>query len=207
MTNVLLVLVAVLLISALAAGVYAYRKLTSEPGSEEGPEKPLDALTRGPREEKPEFRFRRSGEDDREVVNGITQALSIDVRVRPLSYGEYRSYDGFGQPVMQWSSADQARLLREHLVEPDLSEELEDGERLDGRTLEEEFEAFEIVDLIQAVVTYSGLHRFFRGNGSGKARDLLRELSGSRSRTPASASNGGSTGSATATSESGASTT
>ncbi len=116
-----------------------------------------------------QFKVNKDDEGNVLPVEGVSPTLGIEVKVLPLRYGESRQLESFGQPFVNWSSEDKATLLSNNLVEPDLNAEYDDGE-LTAMRLEEDFEAWFVEDMVQAVGVYSGLKRLFE-SAEGKAMD------------------------------------
>lgn len=114
------------------------------------------------------FRLRRNPKGEIYHLEGVSPTLGIKVKVRPLTYGESRGMASFAQPLLKWSNADKFFVLTNNLVEPDLGIESID-DMLDN------FDAWTIEDLVQAVAVYSGLARLYpdsdstEGNVEGEA--------------------------------------
>jgi hypothetical protein len=116
----------------------------------------------------PHLRLRRNPEGEVYHLDGISPTLGIEVRINPLTYGASRNMETFGQPLLKWSAEDKFYLLTNHLVRPELDlESVED--------MEENFDAWTIEDLVQAVAVYSGLARLYEddteGNVEGEANE------------------------------------
>lgn len=114
-----------------------------------------------------ELRLRRNPEGEVYHIEGVSPTLGIEVKVKPLSYGESRGLTTFGQPLLRWSNMDKFNLLTNNLIEPELG--LEDVD-----DMLENFDAWTIEDLVQAVAVYSGLGRLYvsgptEGNQEGEA--------------------------------------
>ena len=104
------------------------------------------------------YRLRRNPKGEVYHIEGVSPTLGIEVRIQPLTYGDSRNMATFGQPLLKWSDDDKFYILKNNLVEPDL--ELQDVE-----DMLENFDAWTIEDLVQAVAVYSGLARLYDGDG------------------------------------------
>lgn len=101
------------------------------------------------------LRVTRDAEGNIKPIEGVSPTLGIKVKVIPLTYGQSRSYDSFGEAMIDWPTEDKLRLLQECLVEPN------EFKSVTAEELEADFDAWTIVDLVQAIGLYSGLNRLF----------------------------------------------
>jgi hypothetical protein len=103
---------------------------------------------------KPQLRLRRNPEGEIYHIEGLSPTLGLEVKIRPLTYGESRALETFAKPLLKWSDEDKFTLLKNQLVVPEL--ELEGVE-----DMKDNFDAWTIEDLVQAVAVYSGLARLY----------------------------------------------
>jgi hypothetical protein len=113
------------------------------------------------------FRLRRNPKGEIYHLDGVSPTLGIAVKVRPLTYGESRGMASFAQPILKWSNQDKFFALTTNLIEPKLELESIDD-------MLENFDAWTIEDLVQAVAVYCGLARLYgddstEGNEVGEA--------------------------------------
>lgn len=109
-------------------------------------------------EEKKEVSLRLERDEDGNLVpkSGVSPRLGIDVKARPITYGQSRNIDGWGNAVVMWSDEDKLKVLKENLIEPDDFDGVEDVD-----DLRENFEAFAVEDIVMGIAILSGYGRFF----------------------------------------------
>lgn len=124
-------------------------------------------------DKKQNLRVRRDSDGNLYPLAGLSPTLGIPVEIIPLTYGESRSYDSFGKALSDWTDEEKARLLREHVKEPNIRD---DDDEFTVEMMRDDFDAWTIEDLFQAVAVYSGLSRLFEdpagteGNEEGEAK-------------------------------------
>lgn len=114
----------------------------------------------------------KRGKDGRLLpVVGVTPTLSIPVKILPMTYGESRSYESFGENVYQWSDEDKMTVINAHILEPEISiEDVED--------MSENFDPWTIEDLVASVFVYSGMARLFEASeGNVEAEETDKVIS------------------------------
>lgn len=117
-----------------------------------------------------DLRLERDDDGNLKPIEGVTPRLGIEIVARPISFGQSRKIDNWGEAIIHWSDEDKAMVLRENVVEPD---------DFDGVTVEElyeDFEAFTVEDVVQAVAFLSGYGRFFEDideEGMGKVQEEI----------------------------------
>lgn len=87
-------------------------------------------------------------------IDGISPMLAIPVKVVPMTYGQSRQYESFGEALEDWTVADKIAVINNHILEPDVNIKDEDD-------FYENFEAWTILDLLQAIFFYSGMGRLY----------------------------------------------
>lgn len=93
-------------------------------------------------------------------VEGVSPNLAIPVKIKPMTYGDSRSYKSFGDPLFSWTDEEKVRCINEHVVEPEI--EIEDVDDLNNS-----FDAWTIEELMQAIFVYSGMARLFEADEEG----------------------------------------
>lgn len=115
--------------------------------------------------------FMVSRDEDGKVkpIEGVTPTLSLPIKLRPLTYGQTVEYPSFHQGILTWSHEDQAKIIRDCVIECDgVSFEDLTEEDLKG------MEAWAIQDVLQAIMLYSGFSRLFVGQA--KKEGLIDEM-------------------------------
>lgn len=105
-------------------------------------------------------RLRRDSKGEVQPIGGISPTLGIKVEVKPLNYGESRKLESFGEALFDWSDEDKVFVLNTCLVSPKLDIK-------DVDDLHENFDAWTIEDLVQAVFFYSGMGRLYDAENEG----------------------------------------
>jgi hypothetical protein len=121
-----------------------------------------------------DLRVRRDDDGKLFPLVGVSPTLGIEVEIVPLTYGESRSYPSFRKALNEWSDEEKCRLISEHVVKPNV---LDKNGELTVEDMLENFDAWTVEDLVQAVAVYSGLSRLFEtepsdgteGNVDGEA--------------------------------------
>lgn len=111
-----------------------------------------------------EYNLRVSRDEDGNLtpVEGESPTLGIPVKVIPITYGQSRRIEAFGKPIIEWTDEEKLMVLKENLVEPDEFYESD----VTVEDFRNNYEAYKVEDLVQAVVVYSGLgHLFDRAKG------------------------------------------
>ena len=111
----------------------------------------------------PSLRLKRDKDGNLVPIVGKTPNFNHPVKVLPLTYGEARGYESFGELLTDWTPEDRFELISTHIVEPELNLK-------DAKDLEENFDPFTVEDLFQAVFMYSGIFQLFdaeTGEASG----------------------------------------
>lgn len=111
------------------------------------------------------LKLHRSEDGRLKTLKGVTPTLGMDIEILPLTYGQSKSFESFGKPLMQWTDEEKCRLINE-CVETVEGVEWQD---IDVDEMEDDFDPWTINDLIQAVAVYSGMGRLFEADdGAGK---------------------------------------
>jgi len=118
-----------------------------------------------------DLRVTRNEDNEIEPVDGESPTLGLPVKVIPITYGQSRKIENFGKPLMQWTTAEKLMVLKENLVEPSVFRE----EDVTVEELENDFEAYKVEDLVQAVAVYSGLGHLFE-RAKGKVEQMVGEM-------------------------------
>ena len=100
------------------------------------------------------LRIHRDEHGDVHPIEGISPMLAIPVKIAPMTYGQSRTYESFGSALDDWSVADKIKIINDHVVEPEIQIESEDD-------FYDNFEAWTILDLLQAIFFYSGMGRLY----------------------------------------------
>lgn len=110
-----------------------------------------------PKEDNTTIRLHRDESGKVEAIAGLTPTLGIDVEIMPLTYGQSRKLKSFGEPLYEWTDEDKMTLINHHIAKANGKEihiaDLDD--------MYENFDAWTIEDLVQAVFFYSGLGRLY----------------------------------------------
>jgi len=109
------------------------------------------------------FRLHRDEKGEVMSIEGITPTLGIPVEVLPLTYGQSRTYQSFGESLFNWTDEEKVRLINEHIVTANETEIFING----VNDLYENYDAWTIEDFVQAVYLYSGLGRMYEGPPEG----------------------------------------
>ena len=103
------------------------------------------------------IRLHRDTKGEIRPLAGVSPNLGIQVEVKPLTYGESRLYKSFGDALFEWTDEDKMNLINNNIVTADGKEvKIKD---LDD--LYENFDAWTIEDLVQAIFLYSGMGRLY----------------------------------------------
>jgi len=105
-----------------------------------------------------QFRLSRDSSGGVRPITGVSPTLGIEVLINPVTYGDSRHLTTFGKPLMEWCDEDKLYVLKNNLIEPDLGLESVDD-------MLNNFDAWTIEDLVQAVAVYSGLARLYTDPG------------------------------------------
>ena len=87
-------------------------------------------------------------------IDGVSPMLAIPVKIAPMTYGQSRKYESFGEALEDWSVEDKIAVINTHVVEPEIEIKDEDD-------FYENFEAWTVLDLLQSVFFYSGMGRLY----------------------------------------------
>lgn len=99
-----------------------------------------------------DLKVKRNGDGEVEPVLAESPQTGRSYWIRPVTYGDSLGYeDPFESPV-NYSPEEKAKLIREHIVEPDLGD-------VTAEDLQAEFDAQTVNDLVLCVGLYSGLLR------------------------------------------------
>lgn len=104
------------------------------------------------------FRLKRDKDGNLEPIEGKTPNFGHPVKVLPLTYGEARGLDSFGEDLSSWSLEDRFYIVSEHIVEPEIGAK-------DPIDMADNYDPFTIEDFFQAVFLYSGIFRLFEAGG------------------------------------------
>ena len=113
-----------------------------------------------PEKTKLTFRLHRDEKGEVMPIEGITPSLGIPVEVMPLTYGQSRLYKSFGESLFDWTDEEKFNLINDHIVtanEVELS-------IADLQDMYDNYDAWTIEDLVQAVYIFSGLGRLYEGD-------------------------------------------
>ena len=100
------------------------------------------------------LRLLRDSKGEIRPIGGISPTLAIDVEVIPITYGQSRNLESFGEALYEWSDEDKLLVLQNHLKSPEL-------DIRDVEDMHENFDGWVIEDLVQAVFFYSGMGRLY----------------------------------------------
>lgn len=103
-------------------------------------------------------------------IKGSTPTLSMDIEVIPMTYGQSRNYNSFGEPVMLWSDEDKMAVINNHVIFPEI--EIENVEDMN-----ENFDPWTIEDLVAGVFIYSGMARLFVADPNEEAEATDKPIS------------------------------
>jgi Mg2+ and Co2+ transporter CorA len=96
-------------------------------------------------------------------IEGITPSIGIPVEVLPLTYGQSRMYKSFGESLFNWTDEEKMKLINDHIVTANNTEihikDLDD--------MYDNYDAWTVEDLVQAVYIFSGLGRLYEGEPEG----------------------------------------
>ncbi len=111
-------------------------------------------------EKKIVLRLGRDDEGNLKPAVGISPTLAIPVKVLPMTYGQSRNYESFGEALFNWTPEDKLRVINDHILEPEIHiKNLKD--------MEDNFDPWTIEDLVQSVFVYSGMSRLFGESTEG----------------------------------------
>lgn len=120
---------------------------------------------------KQSLRLHRDTKGEIRTITGVSPNLGIEVEVLPLTYGASRLIKSFGESLYEWTDEDKIFLINNNIVQAS-GEQVEIKDRAD---LYENFDAWVIEDLLQAVFIYSGMGRLYspesEGNVEGEAEE------------------------------------
>lgn len=105
------------------------------------------------------IRIARDEDGNPVPIQGESPLMKIQIKVKPISYGESKRLSSFGDAVVEWDDEDKLYLLRNNLIEPNIDDEFEG--QMTVENLREDMEAFIVNDLIQGIVMYGGMGRLF----------------------------------------------
>lgn len=109
-----------------------------------------------------QIRLHRDTKGEVRPIEGVSPNLGIKVEIKPLTYGESRLYKSFGEALFEWTDEDKMNLINNNVVTADGNvvkiKDLDD--------LYENFDAWTVEDLVQAVFMYSGMGRLYRPSGA-----------------------------------------
>lgn len=92
----------------------------------------------------------RRDEDGRVIPLEVeVSGVGLMIRFRPLTLGAVLTFKEPGKPVVDWPLDDKVRLLREHVIEPDLS-------KLTAQEVRERWDHWTFDRLCSTVAMYSG---------------------------------------------------
>lgn len=121
------------------------------------------------------LRISRDSSGEVEPIEGVSPNLNIQVKVLPITVAQSYELESWGMPSLRWTAEDKARILRENVIEPS-----DFGDDLTAEELKNEFEAFAVDDIVQAVAIYSGYKRFFEEpdveEGKGQELENISEI-------------------------------
>ncbi len=100
------------------------------------------------------LRLKRGADGKLATIEGVSPTMGIDCKILPMTYGQSRQYESFGENVYMWSDEEKLQVLNEHVIEPEL--DIKDVEDMMN-----EFDPWTIEDLVAAVFLYSGMQRLF----------------------------------------------
>jgi hypothetical protein len=110
----------------------------------------------------PSLRLKRDKDGNLVPIVGKTPNFGHPIKVLPLTYGEARNYESFGELLTDWTPEDRFKLISTHIVEPKL-------DLKDANDLENNFDPFTVEDMFQAVFMYSGIFHLFDEDGNEKS--------------------------------------
>ena len=118
------------------------------------------------------IRLHRDTKGEVRPLGGVSPNLGIQVEVKPLTYGESRLYSSFGDALFEWTDEDKMNLINNNIVTAD-------GKAVEIKDLDdmyENFDAWTIEDLVQAVFLYSGMGRLYSpDDNEGNAVDEVEQ--------------------------------
>lgn len=109
------------------------------------------------------FKLKRDKDGSLEAVECQSFTLGLHIKILPLTYGQSRRMESFGQPLSSWSETDVAMILDENLVAmKDHGEE--EWSEVGGVTVADlsDLDAFIVQDIIESVLQYSAFHRLYQ---------------------------------------------
>lgn len=102
------------------------------------------------------FLITRDESGNPKPVEGVTPQLGMPIKVIPLMYGQTHEYPAFVEGIFNWPLSDQARVIREQVVECNgITFDDLDEASLNG------MEAWAVQDMLQAIALYSGFSHLF----------------------------------------------
>ena len=126
------------------------------------------------------FSVSRDNEGNVKPVEGATPLTGMEIKIRPITYGEAKQYKYFGERELQnWPFEELAKLLRNHVVEVD-EQSMEDVTEEDVAGIE----GFALLDILHAITLYSGFGRVFEhmearaDSGKEEIRPTLHQATG-----------------------------
>jgi len=118
------------------------------------------------------IRLHRNTKGEIRPLAGVSPNLGITVEVKPLTYGESRLYESFGEALFSWSDEDKMNLINNNIITAD-------GKEIKIKDLDdlyENFDAWTIEDLVQAIFMYSGMGRLYGpDDDEGNAEDEVKQ--------------------------------
>jgi len=117
------------------------------------------------------YRLKRDSDGNLVPIESVTPTLNTTIKCLPITWGQSKLWDSFGEPVTQWTDEDKVSLINENLVDP----ELNGGDDLTVELLESNYEAFFIEDLVHGILMASGLSRILRSKGKDGV-NIMEEL-------------------------------
>lgn len=121
------------------------------------------------------FKLKRNSDGRLEEVECQSFTLGLYIKILPLTYGQSRRMESFGQPLPKWTATDIAMILDENLVA--MKDHLEeDWVEVGGVTVNDlsDLDAFMVQDIVESVLQYSAFHRLYQRD-SGNAVSLETE--------------------------------
>lgn len=99
-----------------------------------------------------DLRIARSEDDEIRPVVATSPNTGRKYLIRPITYGESLAYEDPFRPLVDYDPAEKAKLINDHLVEPDLGE-------LSAESLKAEFDPQTVNDIVHCIGLFSGLMR------------------------------------------------
>lgn len=121
----------------------------------------------------PKFMLKRDEDGNLIPISGVSPNLMMKIKVLPLTLGQSKQYESWGDGVLDWTVEEKCQLLNDHLVEVD-GEEFPDD--LEPQDFMQNFDAWTADDLILGVAMTSGLHRLYESAEGKELQEALEQM-------------------------------